>query len=241
MQRIEVSLKSQLPDARGRGLVKDIYDLGITSITNARVHDVYYIRGKASPDDINTVCYDALTDPLIHDFHIGLPDYSNQDKNCQAYEVAYNPGVTDPIEESILKGIRDLGIDSITGVKTATRYELYGKPAEPELQIICSRLLVNPTVQHIITGQMADSFEIPEYRFELKTVDILSASPARLSCIAGELGFSEAEIKAILKYYRQMGRNPTDAELETLAQTWSEHCGHKTFKARYDFNGTTID
>ncbi|MDD2252188.1 MAG: phosphoribosylformylglycinamidine synthase subunit PurL [Dehalococcoidales bacterium] len=241
MQRIEVSLKSQLPDTRGHGLVKDIYDLGVTSITHARVHDVYYIRGNSSRNDINTVCNYALADPLIHDVYIGLPDYSNQDNNCQAYEVTYNPGVTDPIEESILKSIRDLGIDSITGVKTATRYELYGKPTEPELQIICSRLLVNPTVQHIVTGQMADSFEIPEYKFQLKTVDILNASPAELSCIAGELGFSEAEIKAILNYYHHIGRNPTDAELETLAQTWSEHCGHKTFKARYDFNGTTID
>src|SRR3990172_3704191 len=29
-------------------------------------------------------------------------------------------------------------------------------------------------------------------------------------------------------YFRELGRDPTDAELETIAQTWSEHCSHKT-------------
>ena len=39
------------------------------------------------------------------------------------------------------------------------------------------------------------------------------------------------EMKAIQVYYRDCGREPTDLELEMLAQTWSEHCVHKTFKA----------
>jgi phosphoribosylformylglycinamidine synthase len=38
-------------------------------------------------------------------------------------------------------------------------------------------------------------------------------------------------MSAIQKYFQQVGREPTDAELETLAQTWSEHCVHKTLKA----------
>ena len=34
-----------------------------------------------------------------------------------------------------------------------------------------------------------------------------------------------------------MGRNPTDCELETIAQTWSEHNSHKTFKAKLIIDG----
>ncbi|MDD5402625.1 MAG: phosphoribosylformylglycinamidine synthase subunit PurL, partial [Dehalococcoidales bacterium] len=241
MQRVEVSIKPSLPDARGQGLVKDISDLGITSVADARIHDIYYIRGNVSSRDMETICFHALTDPLIHDYHIGAGDYSQATGGCHTYEVTYNPGVTDPIEESISKSICDLGITSATGIKTATRYELFGNPSEAELQMICARLLVNPIVQHIVTGQLADSFKVPEYNFELKTIDILNANQLQLSAIAGELGFSSAEIEAITGYFRKLGRNPTDAELETLAQTWSEHCGHKTFKARYDFNGAVID
>src|SRR5205807_389578 len=45
----------------------------------------------------------------------------------------------------------------------------------------------------------------------------------------------------IQAYYRELGREPTDAELETLAQTWSEHCSHKTLKGRIDMDGRLID
>ena len=39
----------------------------------------------------------------------------------------------------------------------------------------------------------------------------------------------------------ELGREPTDCELETLAQTWSEHCSHKTLRGRIAFEGRTID
>src|SRR5436853_508717 len=47
----------------------------------------------------------------------------------------------------------------------------------------------------------------------------------------GHLFLSLAEMKAIQAYYREQSREPTDVELETLAQTWSEHCVHKTLKS----------
>jgi phosphoribosylformylglycinamidine synthase subunit PurSL len=47
----------------------------------------------------------------------------------------------------------------------------------------------------------------------------------------GMLALNLDELHAIQHYYRAQGREPTDVELETLAQTWSEHCSHKTFKA----------
>ena len=46
------------------------------------------------------------------------------------------------------------------------------------------------------------------------------------------LSLDLAELHAIAAHYRGVGREPTDVELETLAQTWSEHCAHKTFRAR---------
>lgn len=40
---------------------------------------------------------------------------------------------------------------------------------------------------------------------------------------------NDAELCAIQKYFKSGGRPPTLAEVETIAQTWSEHCKHKTF------------
>lgn len=45
------------------------------------------------------------------------------------------------------------------------------------------------------------------------------------------LSLSMEEMKAVQDYFRGKGRDPTDVELECIAQTWSEHCVHKTFKS----------
>jgi len=45
-----------------------------------------------------------------------------------------------------------------------------------------------------------------------------------------QLSLSLEEMKALRAYYRRLGRSATDVELETFAQTWSEHCCHKTFR-----------
>jgi len=48
------------------------------------------------------------------------------------------------------------------------------------------------------------------------------------------LSLSVEEMKAIQEHFRKVGRSPSDAELETIAQTWSEHCKHKSFRAAVD-------
>ena len=55
------------------------------------------------------------------------------------------------------------------------------------------------------------------------------------------LGFSMQELKEIQAYFRTEKRNPTDVELQTIAQTWSEHCCHKTFKGKIQIDGKEID
>ena len=62
----------------------------------------------------------------------------------------------------------------------------------------------------------------------------------------GTLALTLDEMKLIRDYFKQpkvlaerrkigLGPNPTDVELETLAQTWSEHCKHKIFNADIDY------
>lgn len=45
----------------------------------------------------------------------------------------------------------------------------------------------------------------------------------------GPLSLSLDYLIAIREYFNKLGRKPTDIELETLAQTWSEHCKHTIF------------
>jgi phosphoribosylformylglycinamidine (FGAM) synthase-like enzyme len=58
---------------------------------------------------------------------------------------------------------------------------------------------------------------------------------------SGQLALSLPELKAVQRHFAELGREPTDCELETIAQTWSEHCSHKTLRGRIAFRGKTID
>ena len=53
----------------------------------------------------------------------------------------------------------------------------------------------------------------------------------------GQLALSLAEMRTIQAHFREQGRDPSDVELETIAQTWSEHCSHKTLKGQIEFRG----
>ena len=64
-------------------------------------------------------------------------------------------------------------------------------------------------------------------------IEILNADDAELMRISreGTLSLNLNEMKTIQTHFGTLGRNPTDVEIETIAQTWSEHCVHKTFKS----------
>jgi phosphoribosylformylglycinamidine synthase II len=71
-----------------------------------------------------------------------------------------------------------------------------------------------------------------EVPFELYEIDVIKSDKEQLIKISEEMGLALnlEEMMTIKKYFAQRHRNPTDAELQTLGQTWSEHCFHKTFK-----------
>src|SRR3989344_6943930 len=68
-------------------------------------------------------------------------------------------------------------------------------------------------------------------------IRLLGADDSKLLDISrkGLLSLNLQEMKTIQTYFKKRGRNPTDVELETLAQTWSEHCKHKTFSGVIDY------
>lgn len=72
---------------------------------------------------------------------------------------------------------------------------------------------------------------------EIKTIDIINKTDGELLTIsqANLLALNVQEMKTIQDYFRKLGRNPTDVELETLAQTWSEHCKHKTLRGVIEY------
>ena len=241
MHRIEICLKNNLPDARGLGLVKDIADLGIKSVSNAKVTDIYYLDGRLTKPQLEIICRELLADPVTQEYQFDSLSDETKQAGVHVIEVAYKAGVVDPVEETVMIGLRDLDIDGVKAVKTAKQYIIEGKLTKKQLDNISGKLLVNPIIQHIIESGKFVFTANPQYRFKLKQIDLLNNEKAALEEIRRNYTFSEIELSAVRDYYRQQGRNPTDVELETLAQTWSEHCVHKTFKAKVTYDGKIIN
>ena len=67
MHRVEVCLKPHLPDARGLSLVRDIHDLGITTVSSVRVMDIYWLDADLPPDKLDLICRCLLADPVAQE------------------------------------------------------------------------------------------------------------------------------------------------------------------------------
>ena len=116
MHRIEVRLKAHLPDPAGRGLVKDIQDLGINSVMDARVVDIYWLDANLAPEKVELICRSLLADSVTQDTGMARMNARMMPaKGYKVVEVAYNAGVTDPVRDSVMKAIQDLGIPNVHG------------------------------------------------------------------------------------------------------------------------------
>lgn len=238
---IAVSAREGLPDPRGAALERDVRDLGIRGLKSARVSDIYTITGGITRPEADRIGRELLADPLVEDCSIDFllkPDH----RGMRIVDIAYNPGVLDPLEDSIKKGIRDLGIEGVESVRTARRYRLEGRLTDKALKAIADRLLVNPVIQHIVVGHDGVRPPSSRYDFAVRTANLTDLDDEGLAALSrNRLWLSLGEMKVIREHFRKLGRNPTDVELETIAQTWSEHCGHKTFKGRITLDGEVID
>ena len=197
---------------------------------------VFLLEGDISRDEIKRISDELLVDPIVEQYSFDLK-FPLQSSAHHVVEIAYNPGVMDPVEASTIKGIRDLGVKGISAVRTARQYHLYGKLSAKQLDSITARVLMNKLIQHVVRDPShvptTLSVAVPSVlKFDVVMVDLMGANDKKLMEISqgGQLYLNLNEMKAIRDHFKKANRNPTDVELETIAQTWSEHCRHKTFR-----------
>ncbi|MCK5738766.1 phosphoribosylformylglycinamidine synthase subunit PurS, partial [bacterium] len=124
--KIEIGVRSEFLDAHSDQTLKDIRDLGLSQVEHVTANKIYYLDGDISDAVIARITKTLLTDPITEYFAINQP-LREAAVSEWVVEITYNPGVMDPVEGSTLKGISDLGIDSINKIKTAVRYYIKGK------------------------------------------------------------------------------------------------------------------
>ncbi len=255
--RIEVFTKERFTDSIGNEIASEVVHVGITSVDEIRMVQVYLVEGDLSGDDIGRICDELLTDGLTQDYICingspGVPAGEIklgpkwQGNDAHAIEVTRKQGVMDPVESTVIKGIKDLGL-SARSVKTAKRFLIAGQITTDQLETIADKVLANKIIEDVFIDKdnlfYEGKNETVDYVFHKQELDILNADDEQLLEISekGQMYLTVEEMKAVQNHFATLGRKPTDVELETVAQTWSEHCMHKTFKGIIDYNGEHID
>ena len=150
--RIEIQYKDNIFDAQAAAVEKNIIDLGLKKHKQVRIVNVYNLEGDLLKDHIDIICRQLLVNPITqHVVNISSQAGSSASfqNNNQVVEIAYNQGVMDPVEESSIKGIQDLGFPQIQSVRTAKRYIFNGSLSQLEISLITEKILFNKLIQHI--------------------------------------------------------------------------------------------
>ncbi len=175
-------------------------------------------------------------------------------------QAGFKPGVTDNAGQAGLDGLLTLfprlaKDEESAGVATTRTYAFWDVPEGVSAEFLANKLH-NPMIERAAIAKRADcdagnwpALDFPSQpALDQQTPAIidLEVSDERLIEISdtGLLALNLNEMKAIQAHYRNPSVRearkalglpegaPTDAELECLAQTWSEHCCHKIFASK---------
>lgn len=258
--RLEIRVKENQQDPVGRRVAEEIKEALGLSVDAVRMVKVLTFDGIGGQEADLLLEKAVMHDPVLQSASL-QPSPSDADF---ILEVSFRPGVTDN-EGNTARNTAALVLgkerDALK-VYTAKQYHLWGKITRAEAEKIGRDLLANELIERLrikskeewakeagfeaqaskVTGKASDTVRI---------IPLLAMSDAELVDYSRKntLALTLEEMLIIKNFYakdetkkdrKQFGlpENPTDAELEVLAQTWSEHCKHKIFAAQIEYVNT---
>ena len=258
MHRLAVGTREHVQDVQGQNVARAVHkDLGL-EVDGIRLIKIFLVDGLDDEQMEQAVDKGFLHDPVMQEVSLA-PLARDFD---WILEVGYRPGVTDNegrvARDTLMTGLK-LERSQAPDVFTAIQYLIQGTLSRADVQRMATDLLANELIERYaiksaqewsrqagfqtdlprVTGASSDAVEV---------VALSSLGDEELKQVSQDrvLALSLDELNTIRDYYRRaeirQGRQerglppePTDAELEVLAQTWSEHCKHKIFNARIDY------
>ncbi len=252
--RIDVTPRLENGRTNGRAYRQAAHQLGYTQLTGCHAGRIYFLHGRLTPADAAHIAAELLADPVteewaiddlrfsVDDFRLAIDDLRLAIGDLRfSVETTLLPGVTDPPAENLVKAAHLLGVTGLERAATGQRFYLQGELDETTCQALAAEIFANPVVQRFTVNAPISPpfFAYQAADATVETIWLREADEAALLAISRErrLALDLAEMQAIQTYYRAEERDPTDVELEMIAQTWSEHCVHKTFKAQIEYTG----
>jgi phosphoribosylformylglycinamidine (FGAM) synthase PurS component len=249
---LQLTLKPGQHDGDGQRVAEAAArHLGLTTgkVRSAALYTVRYPLSETQLHDFATRC---LADPVLADVRLGEP--AAEAGYATYILVAKGPGVTDDEGSSAQNALADflnLPLETHTQHIFSKRlYLLENELPAADLRRLAEELLGNKMINRFKVGRVADG--IRDYTPRpgggaeaiTETISLTDLSDDELLQLskANVYALNLEEMRAIRAYYASaetqaerratgLPADPTDCELEILAQTWSEHCKHKEFSA----------
>lgn len=249
---------TQTSDPHAARLLNNAKAFGFDAISDIKVHNLFFVEG-----DLTTTAQQRLANELLHDIicetcevenapTLTLPrEYARGGGERSEFtdytvELLLRPGVTDPVAEQVVRGAELLNIVNVKQAASGQRFHIKTKAplSDTELHNLARRLFVNPVIHQYNLGSITQ-VHFPQAVAGSETVEIIplrNLDDQQLLQLSQErrAALDLQEMKVIQDYFKKQDRDPTDVEFETIAQTWSEHCSHKTFRATIQYGDETI-
>ncbi len=250
--RVIVEPRKGISDPQGRAVAHQIADLHRSEVKSAKIY-LFDIPGRVDGDAasqseraerkaIETIAVELLTDPVAEVSRCEFTDSPAEVIAGSLVEIHLKPGVMDPVANATQAATEQMGI-KVESVRSARRLH-FTTPIPRDVQPRIARRLGNGCIEDVVFGirPIAPAPKPPVYQFKLQHVSLTALDASALERLSrdGHLFLSLDEMRAIQKHYQSLGREPTDLELETIAQTWSEHCIHKTLKSAIEYRGAAM-
>ena len=230
-------------------MISRIYVLLKKGATRA---DSYLVDSQLSKKELERLG-SALTNPILETFYIN--ELPCDKKFTYAFEIGFLPGVTDNVGHTVKEIVTDLfklKKNSDFQVYTSKIYFVQSRKLEDVHKL--SLTFHNPLIERafimkIESGKVSFPMKVPKVVLKKRkpvldiSLDVLDEELIKIGregimdddkTRRGPLALDLLSMQAIKAYFSELKREPTDIELESLAQTWSEHCKHTIFANSID-------
>jgi phosphoribosylformylglycinamidine synthase II len=213
-------------DPEARTWFSFFHKRGYTGLTNLVIERVFWLEGKVNVQ--------TLLPLLVNPIHQIASEHTQLDPHRgPVIEIAYRPAVTDPETPSILAAARALGESGLEFARLSRRYQFWGLETA-ESKKIAARFLYNHVVERIREpNETVVSLRPSGNPDPVTTIPLLDLGDEALVALSQARSWYAplSQMRVIQAHEKAQSRPHTDAEIEILAQSWSDHCYHTTWKS----------
>ncbi len=202
---------------------------------------VVHIKGDLMGDEIDRLAK-LVVDP-VEQWWVHRSEHEPEGDPITVIETGLRPGVTDREAAELVRASTELGI-TLEAASFGRRWVIHGTLSDEDSNLLARRVLHNEVIERWSKSSLPGAYTDPSaVGSGIEYLPVINATDGELMALSKKrrLGLDLPEMTAIKSWFVEQGRDPSDAELEMLAQTWSEHCSHKTFRGKITTADGVID